>query len=53
MALPRSVKVKRALLVSLAAKFLAEAAGVRAAANENEALRKAHSSRGNEKKESL
>ena len=32
MALPRSVKVKRVLLVSLAAKFLAEAAGVRAAA---------------------
>lgn len=33
MALPRSVKVKRVLLVSLAAKFVAEAAGVRAAAN--------------------
>ena len=32
MALPRSVKVKRVLLVSLAAKFLAEAASVRAAA---------------------
>ena len=33
MALPRSVKVKRVPLVSLAAKFLAEAVGVRAAAN--------------------
>ena len=32
MALPRPVKVKRVLLVSLAAKFLAEAAGVRATA---------------------
>ena len=33
MALPRSVKVKRVLLVSLAAKFLSEAASARAAAN--------------------
>ena len=33
MALPRSVKVKRALLVSLVAKFLAEASCVRADAN--------------------
>ena len=33
MALPRSVKVKRVLLVSLAAKFVAEAVGVRATAN--------------------
>ena len=33
MALPRSVKVKRVLLVSLAAKFLSEAFSVRAIAN--------------------
>ena len=33
MALPRSVKVKRVLLVSLAAKFLTAARGVRARAN--------------------
>ena len=34
MAFPRSVKVKRVLMVSLAAEFVAEADSVRAAANE-------------------
>ena len=36
MALPRPVKVKRVLLVSLAAKFLAEAVGVRATATKTQ-----------------
>ena len=41
MALPRSVKVKRVLLVSLAAKFLREAASARAAVDQSNMWREA------------